>query len=471
MTSPEYPMKRPRSLTAPAVGLAVVVGNLLPLVGIAVWGWNLTALLALYWFETVVTTVLTGGKLLFAERASTQASARLQPLSELTAKRGGFRVRADWPPVYVRNVPFAVGVLGVSGVVLVVYGLVLALWLSVDPTAVVSAGFVASALGLVVARLAEFRADYLGREEYRDVSARMLAATPARQLLLLLCLVPVASSGAGGRALLVAVVAAKLLSDGYGFLVEHTAHSPGRLGEWLLGPRDTAEPPPTVDAPDVEPDVRVDTDTRAVLLGGTAPVAAGLASRPGYLAGFVFVLGWFVFGTPVVVAAGLALCLVAGVKLGAHYLRVGTLQYQRRGDHLVAYDRLLDEPQWATPVRRLRDVDVENRVADRLLGTGTLTLSAVESGGRSAVQLGPVADLDRAVDRLGLPAVDTSRPETDRRIVAVAAALGGCFLAVPLGLYALPSVSQGQALGVTLLLGPFFLLLVGILVASGLSRI
>ncbi|WP_211603278.1 hypothetical protein [Halogranum gelatinilyticum] len=137
----------------------------------------------------------------------------------------------------------------------------------------------------------------------------------------------------------------------------------------------------------------------------------------------------------------------------------------------MAYDRLLDEPQWATPVRRLHDVDVENRVADRLLGTGTLTLSDVESGGRSAVQLGPVTDLDRAVDRLDLPVVDTSRPETDRRVVAVAAVLSGCFLAVPLGLYALPSVSQGQALGVTLLLGPFFLLLVGILVASGLSRI
>jgi hypothetical protein len=46
-----------------------------------------------------------------------------------------------------------------------------------------------------------------------------------------------------------------------------------------------------------------------------------------------------------------------------------------------------------------------------------------------------------------------------------------CFALVPASLFVARGVETGTAVGVTLLLGPFFLVVVGLLVASGLSRV
>ncbi|ELZ94509.1 hypothetical protein C440_10033 [Haloferax mucosum ATCC BAA-1512] len=456
------------------VGFALVVGsNLVPLAGIAFWNWELDVLLTLYWLEILTTTLFAGSKALFAERASADATGRVQPLSELTDKRGGLRVRADWPPLYVRNVPFALGTVGIIGAVSLGYGLFLALHLAVSLETVRSTGVFLSIGALVASHAVSFHTEYIGRREYEHVSARMIAATPARQTVLLVLLAPFvpADGTAGGAVLLVFVVAAKLLSESYSYLVEHVGYAPGRIFERLFETADTSNPPPRVDAPDVTPDVRIRTSTRAVLLSSFAPIVAGLASRPAYIAGVLFVLGLVALG-PVVIAVTLAvLAVITAAKLTAHYVRFGVLEYQLRGDHIVAYDTLFDEPQWQTTVDEIDDASVVNAIPDRLFGTGRFSLTGLDSGGRSAVTLGPVSDPHRVADEFSLPIDDVCRPEPDHVVLAAAFVLAVCFLAVPVGLYLLPTVDTASAVIVTILLGPFFLFIVGLLVVSGLSRV
>jgi hypothetical protein len=187
----------------------------------------------------------------------------------------------------------------------------------------------------------------------------------------------------------------------------------------------------------------------------------------------VLVFGVLVFSPAVVAAAATALALVAAGKLASHYLRYGTVEYQRRGERLVAYDTALDEPQWATTVTSLDGVSAANHISDRVLGTTTLSLSGIESGERDGVKLGPVANATEAVARLDLPVDDAAlqRPSADHEVLAVAVVLGLCFAFVPVGLFVAPGVETGTVVGVTLLLGPFFLVVVGLLVVSGLSRI
>lgn len=452
--------------TAARAGL-LLAGNVLPLVGVASWGWNLLALLALYGVEAVVSVGVAALKMLFAERVSEVPFAGAEsPLRELREKRGGVRVREGWPPVYPRNLPHA---LGIAGSFLFVWCGVAALALAdVAGAAAASLPLTVplSALALTVGRLAEFRTEYIGRAEYADVSARAVAAAPARQTLLVVCLLPllnaVGESRAAGTLLLVAVVAVKTLADAYGFWVDHLDREPLRVGEWLFGAPETGDPPPTVDAPAATPDVRVGTDTSAVLFTGLIPVALGFASRPGLIVLLLVALGVLAAGVWGLLAGLVAVSLVAGANLLVHYVRYGTLEYQRRGDALVCYDRWLDEPQWACDVDEIREPSVDRRITSRLFGTSVVRFDAGPSGEES-FRLGPVADADAVCDRLGFPAFDASQDEPNRQVAAAALGLAGSFLLVPVGLYLAPSVSTGEVVGIVVVLGPMMAVLVGTL--------
>jgi hypothetical protein len=114
---------------------------------------------------------------------------------------------------------------------------------------------------------------------------------------------------------------------------------------------------------------------------------------------------------------------------------------------------------------------VKNAIADRLLGTGTLTISGVESVDGDDVQLGPVTDLDRVVDTLDLPVEETTRPERDPAVIGAASVLMLCFVAVPVGLFFTSRISDTMAGALALVFGPFLLLPVGVLLWAALSRI
>jgi hypothetical protein len=452
--------------------VALLGANVFPLVGVVVWGWSLWSLLVVYWVEAFSTIVLAAVKTLFAERGSPGLSGQIEPLHELRAKRGSWNVRDTWPPIYPRNVPFALSMLGVWSVT--VLPLSVLYWLAADPPVTFSLDLVLGLGALVVAQVVDFVFEYIGTEEYAEVSAQEIVRTPAQLTVLVLSLGLFAAGGrTGGLLILVGVVLAKTTASLYRFYVEHIgAPIFGlELGDRLVGDEDVSEPPPELDLPEAEVKARVPVSPKSVILGSIWSIAFGFATRLGLGAVAFLGLG-LVSREPVWIAGGLfAISLLVVARVFSYFFRYGTIEYQRRGDTLVAYDTLLDAPQWIVTVDPFTEFSVKNAIADRLLGTGTLTISGVESVDRNDVQLGPVADIDRVVDTLDIPVRETERPERDPAVIGAASVLLLCFVAVPVGLFFTSRVSDAMAGALTVVFGPFLLLPIGVLLWAALSRI
>ena len=460
----------PATVTTVAVGLpAVVAVNLLPLVGVIGWGWNLGTLLALYWLESVATVFLAALKSLFAERGSTGMPSRVEPLHELRAKRGGWRPYNRWPPVYPRNVPIAASILGVW--VVAVLPLSMFYWLSLDLSASLSAGLFLGVGALAFSHAAEFVTDYIGGAEYRGVSAAELAATPALLsiVVLLIGLVSVDAGRSSALAVLVVVVLGKTAVSTYRFSVARFDNLGDQL-ESLRPDRDRSEPPPELSLPDAPVSGRASADTRAVLGGSIAAIAYGFANRAGLAVLGIFAFSLLARDVWIAALAAIPLATIVATRVLSYYLRYGTIEYRRQGDVVVAYDTLLNEPQWLANVYRA-DFSVKNMIADRILKSGTLTIADVESVDRETVRFGPVSDLDAAVEALDLPVRRTERPDRDPAVVVAAAVLAATFLIFPGALFFSPQVDDGTAAGITLVFAPFLLLPVGALLWAGLSRI
>ena len=465
----------PRSPSIPTqwLGLlAVVAGNLLPLVGVAVWEWNLTSLLVIYWLEALTTTLLAAIKALFAKQGSPELYV-LQPMANLRAKRGGLQLRSGWPLIYPRNVPFAVSILGVW--CMAVLPVSLLTWLSLDLTPMVSGGLLVGLAALVASHLTDFRVDYISAERYTDVSAQELTRTPAQQVLVLFCLLPfITGEAASGAVLLGGIVLAKTAGEAYRFYVDHMSQPLVAVTDWLqqstlIETESLQESPPEIELPDAPVDGRVETDTAAIILGSIPDIVLGLVSRGGILLGLVVIFGITVDSPLVVGFAAAVLLAVVAVAALSRWLRFGTIEYQRRDHEIVAYDRLLAEPQWVAPVYR-GDIEVKNAIPDRLLGTGTVTLSTTD-GDNKPVTLGPVPDLDSAVDELALPIRQPRRPETEYTVVAAAAGLLAVFAVLPVVLLTVGGLDNGTAVAVLILGAPLLFPLVGGLLLSGLSRL
>ncbi|MFB6252362.1 MAG: DUF6498-containing protein [Halobellus sp.] len=468
-------MRPPRSRldSTPALlagAVAVVGANLLPLVGVVAWGWDLSTLLVAYWAEACSTVLLAAAKALFAERGSPGIPGGIEPLHELREKRGGWECRADWPPIYPRNVPFALSILGFW--LLPVAPLSVLYWLSADLGLTFSLSLAFSIGALVVAQASDFVFEYIGEAEYADVSAQEIVRTPAQLSLVVIVvgLLASAETHAGGLAVLTVVILGKTLVSTYRYYVEHVGAPVLGLGERVFADRQDSEPPPELDLPDADVNARVTVDAISVLLGSTGAIGLGFVNRAGLLTllslAFAVLVGELVW----IVVALLAVLAVVAARVLSYYLRYGTVEYQRRGDELVAYDTTLEAPQWIASIDARTEFSVRNAIADRLLGTGTLTISDVDSVDRD-VRLGPVRDIDRAVERLDLPVRETDRPDRDPAVIAAAGVLALSFLVVPAGLFLSPEVSDGLAWGVSLVLSPFLLLPVGVLVWAAFSRV
>jgi hypothetical protein len=449
--------------------VALVAANLLPLVGVTVWGWSRYGLLAVYWVEVSVTVVVASIQALFAERGSPDVVGTHEPLHELREKRGGVRLGPSWPPVYPRNLPFALSMLGTW----TLFGGVPAAlaWLVLDVPVGVSVDLVVGVTALAVAHAESFRSDYLGDARYADVSAREILRTPAQ---LTLALVPIAFfglAGGGPNAVLVAVVVGKTVLS-----VSRVSTGPlGRALRSLADRLSTDEPMstdrPEIATPDAPVDARVTVRRRPVLLGSLAAVAMGFVSR---------VVLFLVAGVVAAIAAGrirlaaagvLVLVTAAAARVGSYVLRYGTIEYQRRGDRLVAYDTVLDAPQWSVPIGSAARFETTNDIPDRLLDTGTLRVSGVEGAPGDTVQFGPVDDLERAVETLGLPVEPEARPERDPAVILAGVGLAASFGAVPVALFASAAVGAGEAVAIIVALGPFFLLPIGAALWAALSRV
>jgi hypothetical protein len=460
----------------PAVAL-VVCSTLFPLVGVLELGWAAGPVLAFYWVEFGVVAFWSALEALFAEKRSQGPTHRL-PLSHLAGKRGGVSLWADGPPAYPRNVPYTLSTLGVMAAVWLVLGGGLAAsgFGAELPLGSLALGTVA----VVVGRAVEFRSAFLGEAEYREVSARMVVATPARQLLALFVLGAVLgaveSTRARGVAAVALVVAGKVGYELYAYRAHHT-DGEGRLDAVLdrvFGPRDTALARDPVETPDGDPTAAVRTDRGAVLAGsaflGALTLLAHYQVLAALLAAVVLAaLGWGVPGLVLVGGVVLVALSVALVGITASYLLLdGWLEYRRYDDTLVAYDRLLGTPQWRVERATLHDASVDRSVANRLAGAGTLGLRARDGDGeRRSVTVGPFTDLSAAAASLDLPSYDPP-PDPDRAVAYAAFGIAGSLLSVFALMYVSGAASAGKTVGVAFLLLPMMAVTVGSLLWVGL---
>lgn len=434
----------------------IVLANLVPLVGVSRLGWDPETLVVVYVVEFLLSLLVAAAKALFAARPPARdrddgvITATSSPLSE---KRGAVRPVSWLPPVYPRNVPFALAVCGTAVWVAIGVGIVLSQTLDVAE-AIRRPGVLASALALFAGQLVDAGRTYFLRRRYEETSPYAVVETPARQAVFLTVVgfgLPILGS-LGGVAPLVALVFVKMFVewsavrstggdsgdsgsedggtewDGSEGDDEDTA---GGLTDWLAGPDDATASPDSVSIPDRTPDERVPAHRRAAVAAGvlrTLTVAAPIYATLTFIAWIAF-FGLFVGGDaspPVaygsLVAATALFVGAVAVDIVGYALRDGTVEYRRYGDRIVAHDVWLDEPQWDASLDFVREVDVvHTRLPDRVLGARTFEATVGYGDGERERRIGPVPDGTAAVKAFDLPVGGTDLPPIDRRAAALAA--------------------------------------------------
>ncbi len=464
-------------LTTPrqVVGLlAVIAGNLTPLVGVVVFEWSVVPLLIIYFCEAFITALIAAIKALFAELGSPTediSTSRL-PLASLQRKRGSLTVHPRLPPIYPRNIPYSTVIISLWLVIGLPVGLLA--WAMLDSLPVLSIGMALSVIALLSTRLGEFCYEFLGDRRFSDTSAREIGRVPAQQVLGLLLIVPfIPSLSDAGPFILGAIVAIRTTTEAYRYSVDRSGGPSVSLFSQLedagvLQSSQTRTAPPEVSVPEEPIEGRIQPNTTVVLFGSVTTIFVELLNGLGL--GVIMISGVILLtGVPALAAVYLisAVALITAY-MGSHYLRYGTVEYRRRGDQIIAYDRLLETPQWSASVYN-GDFSVANAILDRFFGTGTLTATADTPEKLGSVRLGPVKSLTAAVETLELPIADPSRPETDYAIVAAAGGLFGVFALVPVMILVFGNTSDAIAVGLIFVMGaPILFLALG---WTALSRV
>ncbi|NEU55479.1 PH domain-containing protein [Halorussus sp. MSC15.2] len=377
-----------------------------PLVGVLALGWDVVALLLLYWVEIGIVLCWSGVEALFAERRSTIHSTRV-PLDGLFEKRGGVRLWRGGPRVYPRNVPHTVGLLAILGGVwafsgyslFVLQGQELLAW---TPSELVVGTVLVGAVGAFVARGVTFRSEYLGDEEYREVSAQAVAAGPATYLLTMWAFASVVealvSTETSDVVAFVGVVGVKLGYDLYRYRTGPTASRVSDIVANRLG-TDEESARTTIETPDEEPTARFFPNGRAVRLGG---LLIGLGYALSVHGIFVLFPLWFLLqgATGVPVATSIVVGIVAAITAGKgieQYVQYGSMEYGLSERSVAGYDRCLATPQWRVAYDEIETVTVTRGLSGRLSGTGTVRIRT--SDGR-VITLAHLPDAKRVSERV-----------------------------------------------------------------------
>lgn len=368
--------------------LAVVASNLVPIAGVFALGWSTTAFLVVYLLDLCAVVVWTWVKIPFArKRPNNGLEDRSALLGPLQAKRGGWTLPGPLPPAYLRNLPTLVAAVPLGAVAVGAGVTVFALTRPEITDAVGRAALLGGA-AVFCSRGIETALEYGRRGGYREHSPRSLLLTPYKHLLglgaLLLVLAPLESTGAAPdgvvdpKWLLIVVAGGKLWADLRTVRLRRTAGRRGLFAKLYGSPRTEIEPIP-VETPDGEPLLRTAPPRRVVLADAAVHgLNYGFVRRGIVLVPFL-ALAWLASDgriAAVGVAVGAAL---AGVRATTRYLRYGTLEYRCYDDAVVVHDRLLDEPQARLGIDAITDAVFETGKVDRLFGTETLALDAVET--------------------------------------------------------------------------------------------
>jgi hypothetical protein len=335
--------------------------------------WSVGALLLVYWIESGVAIARGLFQGLFAQREPRDTAVPSMLGGSWSEKRGGVSV-GPFPPIYPRNVHIVF-----SGIVVLVL-----FWpvvggvagLAANSTAgEVPVGSVAVAVVGVFASNTVAAVDYVRNERYTNCTAR--SAVPQRYVF------GVFLFGVGGlyaleraaapSVVFAAAAAGKLLVD---LFVTGFEPDDG-LGDW-------ADEPLEERVPAGEPAAVFRTDRRGLL--ARAPVLVPLyLLAPPYT---VLPLAAGIVGLAFGLGAGLATLGVAaaavtvGRVVGAD-VESGHVEYRVYPRRIVAYDTLLDAPQWTVRPGTVENVTTTETAFERVLPGGpTVAVSTYDEDRR-----------------------------------------------------------------------------------------
>ena len=341
-----------------------VVSTVVVLLGVALFGWSASVLLVVYWVEAGVAIVRGAVQGLFATHSPEELTIDHKlPLSSWSEKRGGVSV---WllPPMYPRNVPVVIASIIVLVMIWPIAGaIVLA---SINPGLPV--GSVAVGVVSLVAGHSVGFGDYLTNDRYTNTSVR--SALLRRQVLSVLIL------GVGGMviftyasppsALLVVVVVFKLASD----IVFARLDSANSHTAW--------DDDPVADrVPDSNPIEKFRVSRVSLLVRAAGYTPLYLVVPPYLLVALAAVFAGLIGGRGVGLAVGL---VAVGVTALGQAVRAAVqtahLEYHVYPSRIVAYDTLLDTPQWTISRPTVTEVAIEPSQVDRIRpGSRTVVVS------------------------------------------------------------------------------------------------
>lgn len=367
----------------------IAIVNLLPLLGLFVFGWDVTDLLVVYWLEGGVALIVG-----FVETGPARLVTLPVPNSKrkpsIQTKRGSINISGI--PFYVRNGPLLTLLLAAFGVWLVTG--VLTFYRSTYPfeysmTTLPTVGTVAGLLA--VSHLITVRS-YFDERRYRQVSPAETAAPPLAyvfgiaSLILLLAdltdhplniswLTAYPVTIATGKVFLELLVRCRnrdrfeqISSDTDPFTIERSFRQ-------RMSPKQLTTELHSISRPNTWPQLTVHPSRLGII---TASPFVGLEHRVfgtwfGLLFAFatvIVILGgsWsFALTLGGIAFIGLTLC-----GLAISYPRNVTLNYEFYDDQLVCYDRWLQEPQWKLAYAEIEQISITQSRVGQFVGYSTV---------------------------------------------------------------------------------------------------
>lgn len=382
-------MERFLQAVTTAETVAVVVSNVVPLVGIVGLGWSPSVVLGIYAAELGAICLWSLVKIPFARKRpnnylkrTLNDPGRFELLGPLQAKRGATPLPGPLPPVYVRNLPTFVSGLVVAPAA---FGLGFVLFALTRPTITEAAAgaLLFGTASVFVSRGIEVWSQYFRGNGYRRHSPRSVLLTPFRHLIVVgsvFALFAGLETISSGPVLtpyssVLLLVAGKFGYDLRTLWIDRDENRRGLFAK-LYGSERTEIDPEQVTTPDRAPETAISMRRPHALADALAAGSRYLVGAPGLFAAAILFVGVLAESSRIVLAGvGVALTL-AGVRAATRYLRYGTLEYRCYDDLLVVYDRLLDEPQAKTFARTVADVTVSKGWLDRMIGTETIRFEA-----------------------------------------------------------------------------------------------
>jgi hypothetical protein len=202
------------SRSAPIALVALVLANLVPLIGVLFFGWDVALILLVYWLENGVVGLLTLPRILLAAGPS---SMTVRDIGGLGRSNGGIAV------FFVLHYGLFWVIHGVFLVVLT--GIVPSPGLT-DPLLVVLGDprLVLAGLALLISHAADFWLNYVGRGEFRTASAGGEMLQPYPRLIVLHIVITAGAILIMGRQTVLAIamlVALKTVIDVAIFMFQH----------------------------------------------------------------------------------------------------------------------------------------------------------------------------------------------------------------------------------------------------------